>query len=114
MVWIPILASDTFEAARSAAGRFGDRRIRHYWDPRRALGVALGKALGLPPSKRERGRETGVAWDVYLLYPRGARWGDAAPLPSFWMHQLEQLEGSPQPALDAAALRASVERAQQR
>ena len=28
------------------------------------------------------------AWDIYLFYPRGARWAEAVPKPIEWMHQL--------------------------
>ena len=45
-----------------------DRRVRHYWDGGRKLGVALATAnaggLGY----------TGVVWDAYFLFGRNALW----------------------------------------
>jgi len=99
VVWVPILPDDDAQAAARAARRFVDARVTHYWDPDRALGLSLGARLGLPP--RDPGRVTGVAWDVYLLYGRGARWADA---PAFWMHQLDDVPLSKAPRLDGAAL----------
>ena len=34
----------------------------------------------------ERGRT--VAWDLYLIYERGARWTADPPMPKVWMQQL--------------------------
>lgn len=50
----------------------------------------------------------GPAWDVYLLFPRGARWNaDLPPRPNFWMHQLSGVTDAPR--LDPAVLKAHVE-----
>jgi hypothetical protein len=100
VVWVPILPDDDAQAAARAARRFTDPRVAHYWDPDRALGLSLGARLGVPP--RDPGRTTGVAWDVYLLYGRGARWADA---PVFWMSQLDDMPAVKAPRLDGAALR---------
>jgi hypothetical protein len=99
VVWVPILPDDDAQAAARASTRFVDPRVTHYWDPDRALGFSLGARLALPP--RDPGRTTGVAWDVYLLFGRGARWGDA---PAFWMHQLDEVPASQAPRLRAAGL----------
>ncbi len=100
VVWLPILPDDDQAAAATAAERFVEPRVSHYWDPERALGAALGETLALPP--REQGSSHGVAWDVYLLYARGARWGEA---PAFWMHQLDGVPVALAPRLEASALR---------
>jgi hypothetical protein len=107
VVWIPILPDDDAVAAARAARSFDDDRVTHYWDGDRALGFSLGEALALPP--RDPGRRTGVAWDVYLLFGRGARWGEALPVPSFWMHQLDDVPASRAPRLDGAVLKRRVE-----
>lgn len=99
VVWLPILPDDDAQAAARVARRFVDPRVTHYWDPDRALGLLLGERLALPP--HDPGLTTGVAWDVYLLFGRGARWADA---PAFWMSQLD-LPRSLAPRLDGAALR---------
>ncbi len=102
-VWAPVLPPDN-RAAEAAAERFADPRAVHYWDGERQLAQRLGKALGIS-AKESIGVEggTGLAWDVYLAYERGA-----ADLfsPKFWMHQLGVTHA---PRLDAAAFRAQVQ-----
>jgi hypothetical protein len=100
VVWEPILPDDDAPSAARAARGFADPRVTQYWDPDRTLGLVLGERLGVPP--RDPGRVTGVAWDVYLLFGRGARWADA---PALWMNQLDDVPLSKAPKLDGAALR---------
>src|SRR5580693_5366819 len=104
VVWVPILPDDDAKAAARAAQRFTDPRVTHYWDQGRALGDALGDGLALP--SREAGRAHGAAWDVYMVFGRGARWGQA---PSFWMHQLDDVPVTTAPRLEGAVLRARLE-----
>lgn len=74
-VWTPILAADSEAAARYNEGAMQQRGARHYWDPDRSFERHMAVALGLD-----------VAWDLYLLYPRG---DPAIEQPDFWMHQLD-------------------------
>jgi hypothetical protein len=104
VVWVPILPDDDAAAASRAARGFTDGRVTHYWDPHLALGDALGDGLALP--SRKVGRPHGPAWDVYLLFGRGARWGEG---PSFWMQQLDDVPATTAPKLNGAALRARIE-----
>ncbi len=101
VVWLPILPDDDAAAAARASARCAGPRVLHYWDPDRALGDALGKALAIPP-RRDGPR---VAWDVYLLFRPGARWGSA---PAFWMQQLDGVPPTIAPRLDVATLRDRV------
>jgi len=56
-----------------------DPRALHYWDGDSQLVQGYRDTLRLSES----------AWDVFMLYDRGARWdGPTPPVPSFWMHQL--------------------------
>jgi hypothetical protein len=103
VIWLPILPGDSAAAAAQAAARCGEPRASYYWDPDRALGEELGKALALPP--RETGRISGMAWDVYLLFERDARWNAA---PAFWMQQLDDVPATTAPRLNTAALRARL------
>lgn len=77
VVWLPMLAGDDEDGARTIAASFAGTRVQRWWDPGRALGRALGQDLGLRPPA--------IAWDVYLVYPAGARLGDP---PLDWTHQL--------------------------
>jgi hypothetical protein len=83
VVWVPVLKGDTPEAARDSASLFGSTvRVAHYWDDDRALSSRYCDLLGL----EERGRS--VAWDLYLIYEKGARWTVDPPMPKVWMQQL--------------------------
>ncbi|HEV7243144.1 MAG TPA: heavy-metal-associated domain-containing protein [Thermoanaerobaculia bacterium] len=87
VVWLPMLPTDSEQAAGAQAGSFVDARVAQQWDGERASGALLAKTLGLKSS----------AWDVYLLYGPGVRWtGDNPPAPTFWMHQLRAETGADQ------------------
>lgn len=111
VIWLPVLDGDDEAAARASAARLSDLRVRHYWDGTRAFGTALGRTLTINPSQFEPGQAFGLAWDVYLLYPRTARWDATIPAPGFWMHQLHQLPPGKAPEFEARAFRAQVEAA---
>ncbi len=84
VVWLPVLSRMSAEAlgggARSGAKRLPDARVRHYLDSEARLGAHYTRALALPMED--------PAWDVYLVFPRDARWEKAPPAPAAWMHQL--------------------------
>lgn len=69
----------------------------HYWTPTAKLALDLGYALRLPAGR--------LAWDVFLLYGRGARWDAGVPVPGYWQHQLDILQGEP---FDPGALGAQM------
>lgn len=101
VVWIPALFSDGRDDALEASGECQDSRISYYWDADKRVGEAFEQPLELDR----------FAWDVYLLYDRGVRWGEGAPSqPGFWMHQLGGLAGAA-PTLDSLVLRQRVEAA---
>lgn len=87
VVWLPMLPSDSKEAAGAQAASFVDGRLAQQWDGDRASGNLLARTLGLK----------GSAWDVYLLYAPGVKWtGEQPPVPTFWMHQLREETGADQ------------------
>ncbi|MEX0785523.1 MAG: hypothetical protein WD939_02690 [Dehalococcoidia bacterium] len=98
VVWVPILPDDSEAAARESMSLAQDARAAHFWDAQKALPPLFARVLGLPKGS--------PAWDVYLAYPAGATWGDAPPAPSFWHHQLGDLDIAP--TLDTAAFAAGV------
>ena len=61
VVWLPMLPSDSKEAAGAQAASFTDQRLVQQRDGKRASGTLMAKTLGLK----------GDAWDVYLLYAAG-------------------------------------------
>lgn len=87
VVWLPMLRSDSEQAAEIQAGAFVDGRLVQRWDGDRAAGDLIAKRLGL----------SRTAWDVYLLYAPGVKWiDDQPPMPTFWMHQLYPDTGADQ------------------
>jgi copper chaperone len=89
VVWLPMLASDSENAAGAQAGSFVDARVAQQWDGERMSGRLMAKILSLE----------GNAWDVYLLYAPGVKWtGETPPAPAFWMHQLRAETGADQRA----------------
>jgi hypothetical protein len=77
VAWLPILDADRVERVPPATRRIPDPRALHFWDPTNAAGRFFARLLPLTAP--------GPAWDVYLLYRPGQRWGE---LPALWMHQL--------------------------
>lgn len=77
-VWVPMVWGDGEKAARRATSLLPDPRVRHFWFDGKDLGKAYQHALDLPE----------VAWDIYFVYPPGARWEEEPPVPIYFMHQL--------------------------
>jgi hypothetical protein len=71
-----------------------EARAERFWDADRRVGLAFQSPLGLH----------GIAWDVYCLYGRGARWDMQSPSPpTFWMIQTGDLRVGRERLLDRAA-----------
>ncbi|MGH9318677.1 MAG: hypothetical protein ACRD3V_02135 [Vicinamibacteria bacterium] len=79
IVWIPAISGDDYAAATKSMNLIPDERARHYWDGSQALGEAFSPVLGIRPR---------IAWDVYLLFDGKTEWGETAPAPASWLHQL--------------------------
>lgn len=78
VVWGPMLGDETAEHADTATAFLNDPRVGHFWTPEHTLATALSDSVGLPADE--------PAWDVFLLYPPGAAWGDKPPKPAVVMH----------------------------
>ena len=88
VAWVPILPGDTAAPDAETQALISDVRARHFWDEQRLLPPLFNATLELP--------EGWPAWDVYLAYPPGARWGEPPPTPAFWHHQLgDELDLAP-------------------
>ena len=79
IVWIDMLPSDTELTAKRSARIIDDPRVRHFYDPGKRSGKAITQSLGW---------EGKMAWDVYLFYTEGTEWVEDPPMPSDWLHQL--------------------------
>ena len=95
-VWLPVIRSDDRQAALERAKEFPDQRLSHYWDSEQITGRAWNEVL----------KTSDLAWDVYLLYGPSISWQKAPPAPSFWMHQLSQVNHAP--TLDRAKFETKI------
>lgn len=103
LVWMPVLASDDRPAAEALARSERDGRARHYWAPTRALGRAWARIA--PP------RGEPLAWDVVMLFDRGARWtGSELPRPAAVRYPAS-MSPPGSPAFDPDELRGAVRQA---
>lgn len=78
VVWIKMLPEDEAADPQALVEQLADPRILWFHDPERRAGKAVAAALGGSGQ---------VAWDVYLGFDAGARWGEALQ-PRDWVHQL--------------------------
>jgi len=103
-----MVENDSEAAAREAAKMFKDSRVRQFYDPRRAIGLAyvrgpfkdcLDQALdALPPDHSLRPHlESAVTepiskrralWDALLAYGSRVRWNEEPPMPARWTKQM--------------------------
>ena len=79
IVWIPILAEDTFESALQPITFLNDNRIHHFYDDNRMVGNSIADSVGWTGN---------IAWDIYLFYEPLTEWREKPPEPKYWMHQL--------------------------
>lgn len=79
VIWIAMMDNDKYEAARKAACKFSDARVRQFYDPRQLMGRALAASLG---------HSDEIAWDMYFFYAADAIWGKLPPRPEAYAHQL--------------------------
>ena len=80
------MSSDSHKAAQKAVEKFGDKRVKHFYDPQHLAGRAFAISLG---------QDDKVAWDIYMFYPCGALWRDLPPSPKAYMHQLRDSWADP-------------------
>ena len=77
VVWGPMLGGETEADARGATSLVPDPRASHYWTGAHTLAEALRAPAGLQEE---------LAWDTFLLFPRGVKWGQEPPVPAYVMH----------------------------
>jgi hypothetical protein len=76
-VWGPMLGDEKEPDARRATVSLPDPRVSHFWTDAHGVAEAFQAPLALANDR---------AWDTFLLYPPGARWAEAAPAPTYYMH----------------------------
>jgi hypothetical protein len=73
VVWFNMVRTD--ERTRWPHDEIVDRRAIHFWDGRKTVGAALA-------ARDELTAWRPVAWDVWALYPAGAKWDAVVPAPA--------------------------------
>src|SRR5687768_7771804 len=77
VVWGPMQGKETEDDARKATVTVSDPRASHFWTDGHAVAKAFEAPLGLADVH---------AWDTFLVFAPGIRWGETAPKPSSFMH----------------------------
>jgi hypothetical protein len=73
VVWLNMVRTDGRDLWPADA--IVDPRATHYWDEAKTVGKALA-------SRDELAAWRPVAWDVWAIFPPGARWDDLPPRPA--------------------------------
>ena len=94
-----MLGADDAEAAGERAAEYSDARVTYYWDADRATALAWQELLALDKP----------AWDMYLLYPPDARWGEGVTPPALAMTGHEPV-GETIPRMDIEVFAATARR----
>jgi hypothetical protein len=79
IIWMPVLRGDNHEASEDLANELHDDRVTFFWDAEQYTGNIWRDVLNL---------NRNLAWDIYFLYGKDTKWGNAPSVPDFWMHQL--------------------------
>jgi hypothetical protein len=90
-VWVPLLNLQDPATLQRHAHQYSSLlppgpRTAHYSDPEAFAGKKYGPILGVPYGS--------PAWDVYLAFGADAHWGENAPPPVHWEHQLGGMPAS--------------------
>ena len=93
VVWTPMRADDTRDAAQKASNSLDTLDVEQFWDPSHSMARQYGQILDLPSHRV-------LAWNVYAVHGRSDEWKSGPPRPAAWMHQL----GNDQRTLDGPTL----------
>lgn len=108
IVWTPIFARDTLDAAKQGAAEVVDPRAWHFFDPHRRVGQALAPHVHMPTIRdvlarlddggqrvrpyyhAEMVEGPAAVYDTFFFYEASQTWtAAAAPAPDGWMTQLD-------------------------
>ena len=87
IIWMNVLPEDSKEAAQDAAGKLSSPFVTHFYDPHKLSGKAIAESIGWDDT---------LAWDIYLFYKAGVAWGQRAPVPVAYLHQLSKNRTDPE------------------
>ena len=86
VVWEPVLPTDVVGPSSRTLARIDDPRAAQYWDPELAVSTDLVRGVNADPSRfglEEPFPEDHVAWDLIVVFERGARWDATLPVAVF-------------------------------
>ena len=76
-IWLPMLSGDKFPRLKQATGTLPDKRVTHFWDENRKIGLWFKQNV----TPHYPGK---VLWDASLLFSPGATWEEVPhPLVTF-------------------------------
>lgn len=78
VVWGPMLGKEERADAVESTAALPDPRVEHFWTAEHDLAERLAGVLGLKTGE--------LAWDTFLVYAPGVRWGEQPPAPDTAMH----------------------------
>ena len=87
VVWEPVIKTDVAAPLTRVLHLIPDRRVNQYWDPDRVVSADMVRSVNEAPARY--GFEGPlpadfIVWDVVAVFPRGARWDGAIPIPVFY------------------------------
>jgi len=86
LLWGPLMQTDTSAVTRRSMQYIRDKRVSHYWDLWRWGYRTYMKNLNIPEFE---------AWDLFIFYEAGKKWGENPPDPTFWMENRTVEYGPP-------------------
>jgi thiol-disulfide isomerase/thioredoxin len=86
LLWGPLMRSDTSSITIRAMEYIKDKRVDNFWDLWRWGYRTYTENLNIPEFE---------AWDLFIFYEAGKKWGDQPPVPTFWMENRTVEYGPP-------------------
>ncbi len=86
-MWTHATAHDRQVPDTKVLAQMGDARVTQFWDPHRIFSYTLLRELpnGLGFAMADTsGGGPPLIWDIGMVYPPGAKWGEKAPAPAYW------------------------------
>lgn len=87
VVWEPVITTDIAPPTSGTLARIHDGRARQFWDEELMLSTHILRSVLANPERYRLAEdldEDSVVWDTVALFPPGARWDDAFPVPAFY------------------------------
>ena len=87
VVWEPVLKSDVAAPLTQVLGLLKDRRVKQYWDTKRAVSADLVRSVNEDPARygfEGKLPPEFIAWDVVAVFAESAHWERDLPVPRYY------------------------------